>query len=227
MANPQIENGYTKIANELLEAVIKFPMCDYEHRIFWFIVRKTYGYEKREDWISQKQIIKDTGILKQHVSRTVKRLLEKKMIIKSEKKIGIQKDYDLWKLPEQVTNKSNLNRLPKLPIEVTKVTYLGYKSNLNRGTQKKKENIQNKILQKKVKYLDFVYLKEEEHKKLITQLGEDKTKKMMENLNYYIGQIGIKKASKKYVSHYFTILNWVRMEEDKNADGIKTSYKKI
>lgn len=131
MANPQIENGYTKIANELLEGIIKFPMSDYEHRIFWLIVRKTYGYKKKTDWISQNQIVRETGILKQHVSRTIKKLLDKNMIIKNNRDIGVQKDYDLWKLPKQVTSE-------KLPKQVTRVTYTGYKSNLNRGTQKKK-----------------------------------------------------------------------------------------
>ena len=113
MANPQLESGYTEIANEFLEAVIKTSMSDYEHRIFWLIIRKTYGFKKKSDWISNKQISSETGILKQHVSRTIKRLLEKNMILREEKKLSIQKDYELWKLPKQVTDKSNPNRLLK------------------------------------------------------------------------------------------------------------------
>ena len=76
-------------------------------------------------------------------------------------------------------------------------------------------NISKDKDENKIKYLDFVFLIEEEYKKLIDKLGKDKTQIMIERLNGYIGQIGIKKASKKYVSHYHTILNWVRMEDGK------------
>ena len=92
MASPQVENGHTEIANELLEAIIKTPMSDYEHRVFWLIIRKTYGFKKKLDWISQTQIVNDTGILKPHVCRTIKKLLVKNMIIKDGKHLSIQKD---------------------------------------------------------------------------------------------------------------------------------------
>jgi phage replication O-like protein O len=148
MANPQVENGHTEVANELLEAIIKTPMSDYEHRIFWLIIRKTYGYKKKFDWISQKQIVEGTGILKQHVCRTVKKLIEKEMIVKDGKHLSIQKDYEQWKLPKQVTikvtntgNQSNLNRLQELPKQVTK-------SNLNRGTQKKERKYTKETITK-------------------------------------------------------------------------------
>lgn len=140
MANPQIENGFTAIANELLEAIYKVSLSDYEHRIFWLIVRKTYGYKKKLDWIAQRQIVDETGINKQNVSRTIKKLLAKKMITKEKKQIGIQKDYDNW-----VPIKSNLNRLPKSSKQITTVIPTDYKSNLNRGTQKKKETITKEI----------------------------------------------------------------------------------
>ena len=71
-------------------------------------------------------------------------------------------------------------------------------------------NDNNLYISTKTKYLDFVYLTQEEHKELIDRLGEDKTNDMIEKLNNYIGSKG-----KKYKSHYHTILNWVRMEEDK------------
>ncbi len=136
MANVQLENGFTQIANELLEAVIRTYMSNYEHRIFWLIVRKTYGYNKKSDWIAQKQIVEITGILKQHVSRTIKKLRDKNMIVVIDKKLAIQKDYDLWELPKQVTKESNLNGLQKVTDSGNKVTQMGVKSNPNGGTQK-------------------------------------------------------------------------------------------
>lgn len=61
---------------------------------------------------------------------------------------------------------------------------------------------------KKNKYLDFVYLSEEEHQKLTTQLWVKLTNELIEKLNNYIWSIW----KDKYKSHYFTILNWSKNE---------------
>lgn len=58
----------------------------------------------------------------------------------------------------------------------------------------------------------------EEFSKLQKNLGNQATV-FIERLNGYIGQIGQAKASKKYVSHYHTILNWYGKDK---ADGTLT-----
>ena len=63
----------------------------------------------------------------------------------------------------------------------------------------------------KDKYKDYVYLSKEEYKKLIDQLGDNKTNEMIERLDLYIGSKG-----DHYKSHYYTILNWIR--KDKPVD---------
>ena len=199
MASPQTEDGYTEIANELLEAIIKTPMSDYEHRVFWLIVRKTYGYKKKSDWISQKQIVEYTGILKQHVSRTINKLYKKNMIIKEGKNLAVQKDYEQWKLPKRVTKKSNQNRLQKLPKQVTEVTQTGYESNLNRGTQNK--ILQKKILQNKTIQNKYIYT---QVKEIIAYLNEKA------GTNY-------KPTTKKTIS-----LIKARFNEGFNIDDFKT-----
>ena len=47
MSSPQLENGYTKIANEILESIIKARITASEKDILIFVIRKTYGYGKR------------------------------------------------------------------------------------------------------------------------------------------------------------------------------------
>lgn len=66
-------------------------------------------------------------------------------------------------------------------------------------------------------FMEFVRLTEKEYNKLIDKIGLCKALEMIERLNDYIGQIGEKKASKKYVSHYYTILNWVRKDGQNNG----------
>ena len=98
MARPQIENGYTKVANEILEALARVKLCTYEFRVLLFIIRKTYGYDKKTDWIALSQISKGTNILKSNVSRTLRNLEHRHIIIRGDHRhIGFQKDYEKWR----------------------------------------------------------------------------------------------------------------------------------
>jgi len=84
MANPQLENGYTRIANELLEAIIRFPFNGSQLRLFLFLIRKTYGYQKKVDNISISQFVKATGLNRRTVVRELKRLEEMNVFKKNQ-----------------------------------------------------------------------------------------------------------------------------------------------
>lgn len=105
MASPQKENGFTAIANELLGAIIKWQLSQYEQAVLFYIIRKTYGYGKKGDWISCSQFVGGTGIKRQHVWRALKLLIEQRIVTKGgtrQKPIySVQKDYEIWlKLPK-------------------------------------------------------------------------------------------------------------------------------
>lgn len=52
----QIENGnYTRIANKILDELVKTPLLGAELSICLFVIRKTYGYSKTQDQISLSQ----------------------------------------------------------------------------------------------------------------------------------------------------------------------------
>ena len=128
MANPQKENGHVDIANEIVEALAKTYLSSYESQVLWAIFRKTYGWHKKEDWIPISQLMRITGIHKSHVSRTLKKLIRRSIIIKKNKKLSFQKNYEKWqKLPIQVTNKKLPIQDKKLPKQVIKVTQMGSK----------------------------------------------------------------------------------------------------
>ena len=123
MASPQIKDGYTKIANELLEAYLKISkyLSPYENTVWLCILRKTYGYHKKEDWISLSQIGVMTNIRQSHIARSIRKLKERKMVIHSGERgktylTSIQKDYNIWSLlPKQVrtTTQTGFELLPK------------------------------------------------------------------------------------------------------------------
>ncbi len=104
--SPQIEDGYTRLANELLDAIIQYPFSSREYSIVMAIIRATYGYNKKEDAISGWQLSEMTGIDRSHVSKTIAELIAKNIIIKSDRcrishgqqvpSLALNKDYKLW-----------------------------------------------------------------------------------------------------------------------------------
>jgi len=118
MASPQIEEGLTPIAHELVEAFCHINLSAYESRVVWFILRKSFGFHKKTDRISFSQFEEGTGLKHWHVSRTLERLLSRNIITKTgdnyNLEYGIQKDYDLWENPETSTK--------SVPNEVTKIS---------------------------------------------------------------------------------------------------------
>lgn len=76
MASPQKENGYTPIANELLEAIYRTDFTSTELKIILFTMRYTYGFSRKEHEISLNFISKGIGISKRYVSSSVSKLIE-------------------------------------------------------------------------------------------------------------------------------------------------------
>lgn len=101
-ATPQIEHGYTRIANELLEAIIRYPFSGAQLRIFWVIIRNTYGWNKKKHLATFSYIRCLTGISDRHVKRVIKQLVQDNVILKEKRQnmnvLGINKNYCDWGL---------------------------------------------------------------------------------------------------------------------------------
>jgi phage replication O-like protein O len=98
--NPQVEDGYTKIANELLDAIIKFDLGKRHYKIVFFVLRKTYGWNKKADVMSLSQIVTGTGLQRGHVCDCVNELSSMKVLLKREHRNGqlleLNKKYKEW-----------------------------------------------------------------------------------------------------------------------------------
>lgn len=99
---PQLENGYCKIANEIIEALSRYRIPGEQMQVLMAILRKTYGFNKKEDSISNSQFVKATGLKKGNVSRALSNLVEREVVIKTDNKriptYRFNKDYRDWKL---------------------------------------------------------------------------------------------------------------------------------
>jgi len=129
VANPQIEDGHVRIANEIVDQLSRINLSPYESRVLWAIWRKTYGWHKKSDRISYTQFQQMTGLDRWHIARTIKRLKARNIIAISGNKhkliYSFQKDYNKW-LPLPVEATKTLKVLPveatkPLPVEATKV----------------------------------------------------------------------------------------------------------
>lgn len=87
----------------------------------------------------------------------------------------------------------------------------------NNKINNNKINIQKKISDKK-KFLDFVFLSDNELEKIHDLYGIALTERYIESLNNYIGSRG-----KKYKSHYHTLLQWMKDEQKKEKLILKTN----
>jgi phage replication O-like protein O len=101
LAGPQKEDGYTAIANEILEQIAKVKLSPTQYRIIFIVWRYTYGFNRKEHELSLGFLSKATGCDKRQLQRELKDL-EKMNVIKQNIKngksrgISFNKHYDKW-----------------------------------------------------------------------------------------------------------------------------------
>jgi len=103
MANPQVEDGHTDIANEIAEKFATINLSPYEWRMLWAVLRKTYGWHKTLDFISISQLEAITGLDRRNVSRAKRSLTEKNILVSDGYLIGLNKDYETWSVSSSET----------------------------------------------------------------------------------------------------------------------------
>jgi phage replication O-like protein O len=74
------EDGFTKIPNSLLEALIAAELTKAEYKVALFIWRKTSGYRKDHDVISKSQMVAATGLSMRAVKYGIDGLKAKRVI---------------------------------------------------------------------------------------------------------------------------------------------------
>lgn len=113
---PQLENGYTRIANELLDALLCAGLTSRQWAVMMAIIRKTYGFNKKSDEIGLSQLHSMTGIDRANLSRTVRELESMRLIIRGSgtfgHTLGVNKNFRQWGLPKQQQGLS-FQQLPK------------------------------------------------------------------------------------------------------------------
>lgn len=114
MASPQVENGYTRVANEILEQLIKLTLNGTQLRIVLLLWRETYGFSRKECKFSDSYIAARLGIKRQNAHTEFKILESAGIIIttvkptfSSSRTVSFGKDYDAWTMKSKALQECN------------------------------------------------------------------------------------------------------------------------
>ena len=105
-----IDDGYTRFANELLEAIASADLTARQLKVMLAYVRKTYGFNKKTDRIADEQIAQLTGLSRQNVNKAKKELISMNCLFMDGNQIGVNSEVSAWQFSKclQVRDKKCL-----------------------------------------------------------------------------------------------------------------------
>lgn len=90
------DNGYTRLANELYDSLIAADLNRNEMKVAHAVCRRTYGFNKKVDRVSDSQIAMMTNLSRQAVSFAKNTLIRMKILVVEAHKIGPNKIITEW-----------------------------------------------------------------------------------------------------------------------------------
>jgi len=153
----KLENGYTRIANELLEALARCHFTAAQLRIIIIIARLTYGYKKRAAPISTRKIAEACQLKPWLVRYSVSVLISKNVLFRENGQrgeIGINNHVDQWQIYDdspatsvgkcQHSDQDERAEIPTLSVGKSKHSELKIPTLAPNTPYKKKENFKEK-----------------------------------------------------------------------------------
>ncbi|EIH9384081.1 replication protein [Escherichia coli] len=138
-----IDDGYTRFANELLEAIASADLTARQLKVMLAYVRKTYGFNKKTDRIADEQIAQLTGLSRQNVNKAKKELISMNCLFMDGNQIGVNSEVSAWQFRKclqvsnfvsklETKNVSKLETLNVSKLETHKRHSLKTKENINK-----------------------------------------------------------------------------------------------
>ena len=220
MANPQLSDGYTKIANELLEALCRMNISGNEMRILLYIIRRTYGFNRSYAEMPLSEISAAVGMRREHIQKALRRLSERNIIELHSHKgvkpqtISIVKNYEKWSvencasclLQKLATVAENGNTT------VAEIGNCTYKENIKEKKERGKERTP------RGRYGN-VFLSDDEIKKLNQDYGEGHIRDYIQRVDSHVQSTG-----KPYTDYEATIRKWLAQDGVKKDDFDASKY---
>lgn len=134
-----LSNGYTRIANEIQKLKPRLRMSGREWQCLEAVIWLTYGWNKKQDRVTNTVIAGLTGLADTHVSDAISSLAERGIIFSHKqgvmKIVGINTDLNAWILDKPKTGKL-------FPETVDTQDY--NKNNIKRSSSRNSEESRNK-----------------------------------------------------------------------------------
>lgn len=108
------DEGYTRIANTLFEAVYRCELPARQLRVLLSIIRRTYGFHRKTDWITASQIAQEIEYTggDGNIRTAIRQLKERKILISDGNKIGPNPVISDWETAKQFKNEQFKNESP-------------------------------------------------------------------------------------------------------------------
>ena len=208
MAEPKLENGYTRIANELLEAICRLSISGSELRILLYIIRRTYGFSRSSAEIPLSEISRAVGVRREHIQKSLKKLSEKNIIELrtsggiTPQTISLVKDYEKWSdncgaekvLQESAAVAENRNSTvaEKCSSGVAETCSNSVAETCSHTFKEKKKPAKERV--NKAAYGDNsnVYLSDKEYDELIRDYGQELTDRYIGRADRWLSSAGAK-----------------------------------
>ncbi|MGR7652355.1 replication protein [Klebsiella aerogenes] len=136
-----LANGYTKIANEIQKLKPRLRMSGREWQCLEAVIWLTYGWNKKQDRVTNTVIAELTDLGESHISDTIKSLAERKIIFAHKqgvmKIVGINTELSEWILDKPKTGKlfpESGKVLPKTGKPLPETGDTQYKNNSKRSS---------------------------------------------------------------------------------------------
>lgn len=148
MSSIQLENGYTRIANKILEEMAKIKLSPTQYRLLFVIWRFTYGFNRKEHKISLAFLSEATGCDLRQIQRELKKLEERRLIFQkiksgSSRRISFNKNYNEWIGRRTIGKITNGETAQEANGENTNDTFgeIGKEEKNNKKTKEKNDHI--------------------------------------------------------------------------------------
>lgn len=151
MASPQKENGYTPIANEILDKIVTLKLNGTQYKIIILLWRYTYGFSRKQHELSETFVAKATWVHKTQIHKELNRLIEMKIVaverestFSAPRLLSFNKNYEEWYQKDYLVSNSLPPTKPTTTSGIKSTTTSGSKL-ATKDKQKAKNNIYREV----------------------------------------------------------------------------------
>lgn len=126
------EDGFMRVANELTDSLLMADLTARQLKVMLAIMRKTYGFNKPMDRLTNTQIAAMTGIHHTHICAAKRQLIERKFLIADGVRIGVNKVVSQWISQDSLTLAKTANKTLAKSANGYKPTQLNTKDNIQK-----------------------------------------------------------------------------------------------